>query len=56
MEQARIMIEAGKAFCPDVPLKAEPALMFHWSKDAVAVYDENKRLVPWVPSASQGAT
>ena len=56
MEQARIMIEAGKPFCPDVPLKAEPALMFHWSKDAVAVYDENKRLVPWVPSASQGAT
>jgi DNA polymerase-1 len=48
MEQARIMVEAGKAFCPDVPLKAEPALMHYWSKDAVAVYDENKRLVPWV--------
>jgi DNA polymerase I-like protein with 3'-5' exonuclease and polymerase domains len=48
LEQARIMVEAGKAFCPDVPLKAEPALMVHWSKDAVAVYDENKRLIPWV--------
>jgi hypothetical protein len=48
LEQARIMVEAGKAFCPDVPLKAEPALMHYWSKDAVAVYDENKRLVPWV--------
>ena len=48
MEQARIMVEAGKAFCPDVPLKAEPALMHYWSKDAVAVYDENKRLIPWV--------
>ena len=53
LEQARIMVEAGKAFCPDVPLKAEPALMFHWSKDAVAVYDENKRLVPWMPQESQ---
>lgn len=48
MEQARIMIEAGRAFCPDVPLKAEPALMHFWTKDAVAVYDENKRLIPWV--------
>ena len=48
MEQARIMIEAGKSFCPDVPLKAEPALMHFWTKDAVAVYDENKRLIPWV--------
>lgn len=53
LEQARIMVEAGKAFCPDVPLKAEPALMFHWSKDAVAVYDENKRLVPWMPQEAQ---
>lgn len=48
MEQARIMIEAGRAFCPDVPLKAEPALMHFWTKDAVAVYDDNKRLIPWV--------
>lgn len=48
MEQARIMIEAGRAFCPDVPLKAEPALMHFWTKDAVAVYDQNKRLIPWV--------
>ncbi len=53
MEQARIMVEAGKPFCPDVPLKAEPALMFHWSKDAVAVYDENKRLVPWLPQETK---
>jgi DNA polymerase I-like protein with 3'-5' exonuclease and polymerase domains len=53
MEQARIMIEAGKPFCPDVPLKAEPALMFHWSKDAVAVYDEHKRLVSWMPQGEK---
>jgi DNA polymerase I-like protein with 3'-5' exonuclease and polymerase domains len=53
MEQARIMVEAGRSFCPDVPLKAEPALMFHWSKDAVAVYDESKRLMPWLPQGEK---
>jgi len=47
MEQSRIMVEAGKPYCPDVPLKAEPALMMYWTKDAVAVYDQNKRLIPW---------
>jgi DNA polymerase I-like protein with 3'-5' exonuclease and polymerase domains len=46
LEQARIMIEAGKAYCPDVPLKAEPALMRYWTKDAVEVYKDG-RLVPW---------
>lgn len=53
LEQARIMVEAGKPYCPNVPLKAEPALMFYWSKDAVAVYDENKRLIPWVPEGAR---
>ena len=48
MEQSKIMVEAGKPYCPDVPLKAEPALMTYWTKDAVAVYDGSKRLVPWV--------
>ena len=50
VEQVRIMVEAGKPYCPDVPLKAEPALMQFWTKDAVAVY-ENGRLVPWKESA-----
>jgi len=49
-EQARLMVEAGKPFCPDVPLKAEPALMRYWTKDAVEVYRDG-RLVPW----SEGA-
>ena len=47
-EQSRLMVEAGKPFCPDVPLKAEPALMRYWTKDAIDVY-ENGRLVPWEP-------
>ena len=46
IEQARIMIEAGKDYCPDVPLKAEPALMRYWTKDAVEVYKDG-RLIPW---------
>lgn len=45
-EQVRIMVDAGKPFCPDVPLKAEPALMRYWTKDAIDVYKEG-RLVPW---------
>jgi len=45
-EQARIMVEAGKPYCPDVPLKAEPALMRYWTKDATETYRDG-RLVPW---------
>lgn len=45
-EQVRLMLEAGKPYCPDVPLKAEPALMRYWTKDAVAAYQDG-RLVPW---------
>lgn len=45
-EQAKIMIEAGKPYCPDVPLKAEPALMRYWTKDATETYRDG-RLVPW---------
>lgn len=48
-EQARIMVEAGKPYCPDVPLKVDPCLMDCWTKAAVAQFDENKRLVPWTP-------
>lgn len=45
-EQSKIMVEAGKPYCPDVPLKAEPALMRYWTKDATEAYRDG-RLVPW---------
>lgn len=32
-----VMVEAGSRWTPDVPLRAEPTLMSHWSKDAEGV-------------------
>ena len=42
-----VMEEAGRAWCPDVPVKAEPALMRAWSKGAEPAFDSEGRLVPW---------
>ena len=44
MEQARIMVEAGKPYTRDVPLKAAPSLMLYWSKAAGEGLDANGRL------------
>jgi DNA polymerase I len=49
MRQRDLMIEQGSLYCPDVPLRAEPALMDRWYKAAEAVYDNNGRLIPWQP-------
>jgi hypothetical protein len=43
------MIEGMQTFIPDVPIKAEPALMRRWYKDAGAVYDTRGRLTVWEP-------
>ncbi len=42
------MCEAAKVFIPDIPLKAEPALMPLWYKDAEPVIVDG-RYVPWEP-------
>ena len=42
-----VMEEAGRAWCPDVPVRAEPALMRAWSKGAEPAYDSEGRLIPW---------
>jgi hypothetical protein len=34
-------------FVPGIPVTCEYAVSRRWSKRAVAVYDEAKRLVPW---------
>lgn len=44
---ATVMEEAMRVYVPDVFVKAEPALMRHYSKSAEAVYDASGRLVPW---------
>lgn len=41
-----IMEAAGRDWCPDVPVKAEPALSRRWRKGAGPVY-RDARLIPW---------
>jgi len=49
--QRDVMLEAMRKVVPDVKVKAEPALMNYWYKDAEAVFDSNKLLTPWEPKA-----
>lgn len=46
-----LMVEGMKAYLPDVPVKAEPALMRYWYKDAETVRDSAGRLQIWEPAA-----
>lgn len=50
LEVVSLMEAAGRRWCPDVPPRAEPALMRRWMKAAEPVY-VNDRLVPWEPKA-----
>ena len=47
---AQIMVERFNRYTPDVPVTAEPALMRRWDKNAKAVYDGGKKLIPWEPN------
>lgn len=52
MEVSRLMVESiRKTVLKDVEVRAEPALMRRWYKDAEPVRDANGRLVPWEPEA-----
>lgn len=51
-QQAKIMIDTMQEYCPDVRIKAEPALMYRWYKDATERFDENGRLIAYEPHAS----
>ncbi len=44
-----LMVEGMKAYLPDVPVRAEPALMRYWYKDAESLRDSNGRLQIWEP-------
>lgn len=44
-----IMIREMAAFVPDIPIKADAALMNRWYKDAEPVYDAAGELVCWNP-------
>lgn len=47
METVRVMESAMQEVCPDVPIKASPALSTRWIKAAEAKYDGLGRIVPW---------
>ena len=46
---AELMCAAAQPYAKTIPITASPALMERWYKGAEAVYDENKRLIPWKP-------
>ncbi len=48
LRQTEVMIREMQAVVPRVKVKAEPALMRYWFKDAAPVYVDGK-LVPWEP-------
>lgn len=45
----RVMVEGMRAWLPDIPVVASPALSRRWFKSAEAVYDNDNRLIPWEP-------
>lgn len=49
VRQAEVMIEGMNEYVTDVPNTCSPALMERLYKGAEAVYDQNKRLLPWRP-------
>lgn len=44
---AQLMVEEMRRITPDVLVKAEPAVMYRWSKDAEAWYDGEGDITPW---------
>lgn len=49
LRQSEIMINEMQKAVPRVKVKAEPALMRYWYKDAEMVKDASGRLIPWSP-------
>lgn len=48
---SRIMIEAFREVCPDVPIEASAHAMPRWYKDATASFGDDGRLQPWSPES-----
>lgn len=46
---SELMVAGMRVYLPDVPVKAEPALMRYWYKDAETVRDEQGNLCVWEP-------
>lgn len=41
------MLQAAHDIIPDMRMKAEPAMMRRWSKDAEPAFDKNGKLIPF---------
>lgn len=54
-EMARVMVECMREYVPDVTVRAEPALMEFWYKEAETVVDERGILQPWRPEEKMAA-
>jgi len=50
-ELSRIMVQSMETFTPDIPAKAEAALMMRWYKGAEPVRDAAGKLIPWTPKS-----
>jgi DNA polymerase I-like protein with 3'-5' exonuclease and polymerase domains len=50
---SEVMIVGMREVVPDVKISTEFAAARRWYKGASAVYDENKRLIPWEPKAKK---
>ena len=47
---SEVMCEQMATLIQDVKITASPTLMRWWTKEAVETYDENGRLIPWMPT------
>lgn len=52
---SEVAVASMKKFIPDLNVKAEPALMRRWYKEAETVRDDNGRLIPWEPDNKKAA-
>lgn len=51
MNLVRIMEESMAKIIPGIRIKAEPAVMYRWSKEAKDIYDEEGKIQVWKESA-----
>ncbi|MEK7322599.1 MAG: hypothetical protein AABZ84_05925 [Pseudomonadota bacterium] len=54
-EMSRLMVESMRVYVPDVTVRAEPALMRFWFKEAQMVENSNGVLIPWEPEEKVAA-
>ena len=51
----KLMVQAANDIMPDMFIRAEPAAMLRWTKDAEPAFDENGKLIPWTEPEEKGA-